>query len=129
MAVLAEPNGRGVAVPADAEHHQVAVGELGSGGERRHPAMRTVEAVGVLHEVGGGLGGAADPAHLGQQMGFDGAVVERLDDVVGDRVVPAACAEGGVRALVVISVEPQAVQLLDGDFHGPPLSRPARAGS
>ena len=52
VTVLAEPDARGVAVAADAEHEQFAIGKLRSGRGRRHPAVQAVEAVRLLDEVG-----------------------------------------------------------------------------
>src|SRR5215471_11189562 len=72
--------------------------------------MDAVEAVRLVHEIGGRLRGAADPAHLGQQVGLDAELVHRLDQVVRDRVVAAAGAKRGGGALVGVARESDAVQ-------------------
>src|SRR5207247_7487733 len=68
-----------------------------------------VEAVRRLDEVGGGLRRAADARHLRQQVWLDTELVERLDHVVGDRVVPTPRAQRGRGALVGIARKPDVV--------------------
>src|SRR5262252_4770295 len=72
--------------------------------------MDAVEAVRLVHEIGGRLRGAADPAHLGQEVRFDAKLVHRLDQVVRDRVVAAAGAERGGGALVGVAGQADSVQ-------------------
>src|SRR6202022_3917336 len=55
------------------------------------------------------LGRAADPAHLGEPVRVHAELVERLDQVVSDRVVAAACAERSGGALVGIAGKTDAV--------------------
>src|SRR5207244_2677591 len=63
-----------------------------------------------VDEVGRGLRRAPDARHLGEQMGFDPQLVERLDHVVRDRVVTAARAQRRGGTLVGVSCESGAVQ-------------------
>ena len=93
VAVLSEPDARRVAVAADAEHEQLAVGELRPGRRRGHASVQAVEAVRLLDEVGRRFRGAADAAHLRELVRLDAVFVERLDEMVGDRVVAAAGAQ------------------------------------
>ena len=93
VAVLAEADARRVAVAADAEHEQLAIGELRAGRGRGHAPVQSVEAVRLLDEVRRRLRGAADAAHLRELVRLDAVLVERLDQMVGDRVVAAAGAE------------------------------------
>ena len=59
-----------VAVAADADAHQLLVGQQGPGGHRGHPAVQGVEAVAVLQEIRRGLARAADAAELDRVIGF-----------------------------------------------------------
>ena len=57
---LAEADRSGVPVAGDAEHDQLAVGELSSGRQRRHAAVHAVEPVRGLDKIGRRLRRAAD---------------------------------------------------------------------
>ena len=50
---LADADRGGVAVAADAERDQIAIGEHRSSGDRGHASVHRVEAVRTVHEVGG----------------------------------------------------------------------------
>ena len=89
MTVLPEPDAGGIAVAADAQHEQLAVGDLRAGGGRRHAAVQAVESVRLLDEIGRRFRRAADAAHLGELVRLGAVFVERLDQMVGDRVVAA----------------------------------------
>ena len=71
--------------------------------------MDAVEAVRARHEVGGALGGAADAGELHDALGLDAHLVEGVDDALGDGVVAAAGAEGGLAAAIVEDLEADAV--------------------
>jgi hypothetical protein len=51
---------------------------------------------------------------LEQPLGIDAEVEARLDDALGDRVVPAARAQRRLAAAVLRQLEPDAVQFLAG---------------
>ena len=99
VAQLAEADRQRVAVAGDADVVQLAVGGVGAGGERRHAPVHAVEAVRLAEEVRGGLGRAADAAHLRHAVRRDVELPEGLDQRRGDRVVPAPGAERGHRRL------------------------------
>ena len=101
VAQLPEADRQRVAVAGDADVRQVAVGGVGAGGDRRHAAVRRVEAVRAAHEVGRRLRRAADARQLGDQVRRRIQLAEGAHDGRGDRVVPAAGAQGRHRALVV----------------------------
>ena len=107
---LAETNRSGVAVARDAEHDEIAVGERGPGGQRGHAAVHSIEAMGALDEVGGGLGRAADARHLGQEGGSDTQFIESFLEMIGDGVVAAASAERGGGTLIGVARETDAVE-------------------
>ena len=96
---LADADVGRVAVAADADAQELAVGEQRAGGHRGHPAVERVEAVAVLEEVGGGLARTADPAELDGLVRVDPDRLARLDQVAGDAVVAAPLAEGRGEAL------------------------------
>ena len=98
---LAEANGERVAVAGDADVREVAIGGVGPRRHRWHAAVHGVEAVRLLHEVRGGLGRAADAAHLGGAMRRQVELPERLDERRGHGVVPAASAQRRHGAFVV----------------------------
>src|SRR5207237_8292455 len=75
-----------------------------------HPAVAAVTTVCCCCEVGRDLRRAPYARHLGEQMGFDPQLVERLDHVVRDRVVTAARAQRRGGTLVGVSCESGAVQ-------------------
>ena len=106
---LADADGGGVAVAADAERDQIAIGQHGAGGHRRHAAMHRVEAVRAAHEISRALGRAADAAHLDDALGLDAHFVHGVDDALGDGIVSAAGAQRGFAALVVDDRQANAV--------------------
>ena len=106
---LAEADRGGVAVAGDADVDELAVGEVGAGEDRGHAAVHGVEAVRLAEEVVRGLRAAADAGELGDAVRLDVELVERLDQRGGDRVVPAAGAQGADLALVVAAGEAELV--------------------
>ena len=109
MNKLADADGSGVAIAADAERNQIAIGQHRAGGDRGHASMHRVEAVRTVHEIGGTLGGAADAAQLGDALGLHAHVVHGFDDALGDGVMAAAGAQRGLAALVVDDAQADAV--------------------
>ena len=109
MRELAEADRRRVAVAADAEIEQLAVGEVGAGQHRRHPAVHGVEAVRGAEEVVGRLRRAADARELGDAVRLDLELPARLHERSRDRVVAAAGAQGRDLALVVAPGEAELV--------------------
>ncbi len=106
---LADADGGGVAVAADAEGDQIAVGEHGAGGDGGHASVHGVEAVRTVHEIRGALRGAADAAELDDALGLHAHVIHGFDDALGDGVVAAAGAERGLAAFVLDDGEADAV--------------------
>ena len=106
---LADADGGGVTVAADAERDQIAIGEHGAGGDGGHASVDRVEAVRTVHEVRGAFGGAADAAELGDALGLHAHVIHGFDDALGDGVVAAAGAERGLSAFVLDDAEADAV--------------------
>ena len=90
---LAQADVRRVAVAADADAHQLAIGHHRAGRHRGHPAVQRVEAVAVLEEVGRRLARTADAAELHGRVRVDPDRLARLDQVAGDAVVAAPLAE------------------------------------
>src|SRR5713226_1563844 len=85
--------------------------------------MHPVEAMSRFDEICGRLRRAADAGHLGEAVRFDPELVERLDHVVGDRVVAAPGAERGGRALICITRQADPV---DGCAHAGTASDSSR---
>src|SRR5262249_61230981 len=79
----------------------------------------------LLLEVSGRFRRAADAAHLGQQVWLDAELVHGLDQVVRDRVVSAAGAEGRGGALVGVSGKSDVVQ---GRAHQTGTASSSRSG-
>jgi hypothetical protein len=119
---LSDADRERVAVARDADVGERAVGGVGAGGDRRHAAVRRVEAVGPADEVGRRLRRAANAGELGDHVRRRRELVERADDRRGDRVVAAAGAEGRGRPFVVADGQPQLVgaqvRVDDGRFQG-----------
>ncbi len=109
---LADADGPGVAVTADADGQQLAVREHGAGADRGHAAMDRVEAVRRAQKVRRALARTADPGQLDDVPRIDTHLVERLDDALGDGVVAAAGAERRLAAAIGLQVETDAVRLL-----------------
>ena len=59
----------------------------------------------LLDEVGRRLRGTADTAHFRELVRLDAILVERFDQMIGDRVVPAARTERGRKPLVDLASE------------------------
>src|SRR5690606_17522927 len=90
---LAQADAPGVAIAADADRDQVPVNGRYAGGDRGHAPVQAVEAVRAAQEVGGRLAGAADTAQLDDPVWVDGQLIGDGNDLIGDRVVPAALAQ------------------------------------
>ena len=98
---LADADGGGVAVAADAERDQVAIRQHGAGRDRGHASMHGIEAVRAAHEVRRTLGRAADAAGLDHALGRHAHFVHGVDDALGNCVVAAAGAQRGLAAAIV----------------------------
>ena len=108
---LSHADGSSIAVAADAERHQIAVGEHSARGHRSHAAMHRIEAVRAAHEVRRALGGAADAAELDHALRLDAHFVHGVDDALGNGVVAATRAERGLASAVIDNGEADAVGL------------------
>src|SRR5208282_5755187 len=97
---LADADGSGVAVTADPERDQIAIGQHRSGGDRGHASVHGVEAVGAIHEVRRTLGGATDSAQFRDTLGLHAHFVHGFDDAFGNGVVAATGAERGLATLI-----------------------------
>src|SRR5439155_9983798 len=75
----------------------------------RHPAVDGVEPVGSAQEVGGALARASNARQLDYAPRIDAHVIERVDDALRNRVVPAACAQRGLAALVDLRFQPDSI--------------------
>ena len=106
---LAETDRQRIAVAGHADVMQVAIRGIGAGRDRWHAAMHAVEAVRATGEVGGRLRRAANTGQLGEPLGSDAELPDRLGDRSRDRIVPAACAERRHRAFVVTAREAELV--------------------
>ena len=118
MAELAEPDRGGVAVAGDADVDEVAVGDGGAGGDRRHAPVHGVEAVAARQEVGRRLRRAADARHLGDAVRGQVHLEAGLDQRGRDRVVPAARAQGRHAAFVVAPRQAERVARQRGMMRG-----------
>src|SRR4029077_5277859 len=97
---LADADRARIAVAADANRDQLVVREHGAGADRRHPAVDGVEPMRAAQKIRGALARAADPGQLDHLAGVDAHLVERFDDALRDRVVPAPGAKRRLPALV-----------------------------
>ena len=111
MRELAEADRGAVAVAGDAEIDEVLVGEIGAGQHRGHAAMHGIEAVRIAQKVGRRLRRAADAGELGDAMRRQVELETGVHDRRRDRVMAAAGAERGDRALVVAMREAERVLL------------------
>ncbi len=114
MNKLADADGSGIAITADAKRDEIAIGQHRAGGDRGHASVNRVEAVRAVHEVRGTLRRAADAAHLDDTFGRDAHVVHGFDDALGNGVVATTSAERGFAALIVEDAEADAVGLRSG---------------
>ncbi len=101
-----------ITVAAHADRQKLAIGEHGAGADRRHPAVHGVEAVGRAEKVRRALAGAANPRQLDHLPGIDAHLVERFDNALGNRVVPAPGTERRLAAAIGLDVEPDSIRLL-----------------
>ena len=85
VAELAEADRGRVAVAGHADVDEVAVGEVGAGGDRRHAPVHGVEAVAAGQEIGRRLRRAADAGHLGDAMRRQVHLEAGLDERGRDR--------------------------------------------
>ena len=97
---LADADRAGVAVAAHANREQLLVGQHRAGRDRRHPAVHGVEPVRRVQEIRRALARAADARQLDHALGVDAHLEERVDDALGDRVVPAPGAERRLAAAI-----------------------------
>ena len=109
---LADADGPRVAVAADADGNHLAIGDRGAGADRRHASVDGVEAVGAVQEVGRRLARAADARQLDDLRRVDPELEERIDDALGDRVVPAPGAQRRLAAPIGDRLEADAIDLL-----------------
>ena len=79
---LADTDGRRVAVTGHTKVQQVLVDGVGTGGDRGHAAVNSVETVGLAEVVCRGLGGTSNPRHLGDAMGLKAVLPGCCDDDV-----------------------------------------------
>src|SRR4051812_12368745 len=101
MRELAKADRGRIAVAGDAEIDQVAVGEIGSGQDRRHAAVNRIETVRISEEVIGCFRRAANAGNLGDAVRLDRKLVTGLDYRSRDRVMAAAGAQRRDLSLVV----------------------------
>jgi hypothetical protein len=106
---LADADAGAVAVAADAQVQQLAVGQRGAGQHAGHAAVHGVEAVAGAQEVVGRLAAAADAAELGHPVRLDVEFPAGLHDGGRDAVVPAA---GAQRADLAFVVAPRVADLV-----------------
>ena len=108
---LADADGARVAVAADADGDELLVRQHRAGADRRHAAVDGVEAVRAAQEIRRALARAADARQLDDLLGIDAHLVERVDDALGDGVVPASGAQRRLAALVDLRFEPDSIDL------------------
>src|SRR5215471_20016092 len=98
---LADADGGGIAIAADAKRHELAVGQGNASGDGRHAAMNSIEAVRVVEKVCGTLGRASDAGELGHKFRLDSHLIHGVDDAFRDGIVSAAGAERGFSTAIV----------------------------
>src|SRR5215471_14246819 len=81
-------------------------------GQRRHPAMDTIEAMRAAQEISRRFARAADAAQFRDTVRLDAVFIKCLDQLRCDCIVAASCAESGVRALIVGDRETQSICIL-----------------
>ncbi len=94
MGKLPQPDGGRISVAGHTQVDQIAIGQIGAGGDRGHAPVHRVEAVRLTQKVGRRLGRAAYSGDLGDAVRLDGQLETGLDDGRTDRVVTAAGAQG-----------------------------------
>src|SRR5579872_859889 len=108
---LADADGSGIAITADAERDEIAIGQHRACCDRRHASVNRVEAVRAVHEVRGTLRRAANAAHLDDTFRSDAHVVHGFDDALGNGIVATTSTERSFTALIVDDCEADAVGL------------------
>src|SRR5690606_17281728 len=109
MFELAYANRHAVAVTADANGSQAAVGDERAGGNRGHTSVYGVEAVAVAQEVGGRLAATADAAQFDDLGLIEAKFPDGIDDALADAVVTAAFAERGGTSAVFCFLQPKRI--------------------
>jgi hypothetical protein len=115
---LAGTDGARVAVAADPDGHQVLVGQDRARGHGWHAPVHRIEAVGGAQKVRRALAGAADARQLDDTRGVHAHLEERFHDPLGDGVVAASRAQGGLPAPVRGGFEIDAVDFPAGSRRG-----------
>lgn len=90
VAELAQAYGCRIAVAAHAQVDQLAVGQVGPGGDGRHAPVHRVEAVRIAQKIRRCFRRTANARQLGQLMGFHRHLEAGLHDGPVDRVVSAS---------------------------------------
>jgi hypothetical protein len=116
---LPDADGAGVAVAADADGDQLAVGDHRAGADRRHAPVHGVEAVRGAEEIRRALARAADARQLEHLRRIHAHLEEGVDDALGDGVVPAPGAQRRLAAAVRLHFQADAIQLLVHDCYSP----------
>ena len=78
----------------------VLLASMRAGRHRRHAPVHGVEAVRLVQEIRRALARAADARELDDALRVDAHLEERVDDALGDRVVPAPGAERRLAAAI-----------------------------
>src|ERR1039458_3402733 len=94
-----------------AEGGQVLVRQHRSRRYRRHAAMHGVEAVRAVHEISRTLRRAADAAELRDALRLHTHFIHRVNDALGNRVMPATGTERRLPAPIVDDLQSDAVSL------------------
>ena len=111
---LSNANGGRIAVAAHSESNQLMICQHGAGGDRRHAAVHSVEAVRAAHEICRALRGASDAAGLDDAFGLYSHFVHGIDDAFGNRVMATAGAKRGLAATIVENGETNTIDFRCG---------------
>ena len=92
MHKLAHSDAGRIAIAADAKCLQLVVGHQGAGADRGHAPMQGIKPMGHPQKIGRRLARAANAAQLDYFVRANIKIVGHLDDLAGNRIVPAALA-------------------------------------
>ena len=123
---LTHADGGGIAIAAYAQGKKSPIRQHRAGGDRRHAPVHAVEAVSAAQKIGRRFRRASDAAHLDDSLGLDAHLKHGVNDPLGNNVVAATGAQGGLAAFVFHNAQAKAISFLRGWYGGHIRGLPGR---
>jgi hypothetical protein len=118
MLELTHTDAGAVAVAGDANALHVCIAEQRARRNGRHASVQGVETEAAVHEIGRRFGRTADAGELDDIFRHDVHFVHCRNDLIRDRVMSAALAQGAGRTAVIIFAQADGVDVCSRASHG-----------